>query len=229
MVVMNANDPKPSVWPDAMALGCPSCDRTVRLKGVRSDLRLEFLCPAHGWFKADSWTSATVDTDPCASVVTWTTPVLAQGPFLACALEVLIRAGVEGDHLYFHAPDPDHSVEFTLVPGGDGAVLAEVGARFWVCSGCALPPPGKPNEAVLFELGFAPANLVLNYECEQFPADPVRLAEICERIFREALAEPADFGLCAEFDDPDLADAFYLMWSACEHAEPTRNRQDPSS
>jgi hypothetical protein len=210
--VMRSDNPPSDVWPDAIALPCPACGKPVRLKGVRTNLRLEFQCPVHGWFEAASWSSDGVDVNPCV-VSLWTAPVLAQRAFITGALEVLIRAGTEGDAVYFHAPDPDHSVRFTLVPGGDGNVLAEVGARLWLCTWCGKPPPAKPEEEILFELGFAPATMEVDYRLDQLPIDASRLATITEHVFREALGEPADFAICAEFDEPLLAEAFYFGWS----------------
>lgn len=212
MTVMRSDNPPNDVWPEAMALACPACGKPVRLRGVRTDLRLQFQCPVHGWFEAASWGSAGVDVNPCERVP-WSAPLGTPGAFLAGALEVFIRAGVEGDDLFFHAPDPDHSVKFTHVPGGDGRILTEVGARLWICTSCGLPPPAKPEEDVLFRMGFAPANLAVDYQCDQLAIEPIGLAAIAELIFREALGEPENFGLCADFNEPTLAEVFYLSLS----------------
>ncbi len=79
MTVMRSSNPRSRVWPDALALPCPACDRAVRLRGVRSDLRLLFQCPVHGWFEADSWSSVPTDADPCVRVP-WSAGIQTQKP-----------------------------------------------------------------------------------------------------------------------------------------------------
>lgn len=209
---MGTPEEQPPVWPDAPALPCPRCGDTLPLCGVTSDLRLMFECCDDGWCCADSWTTVPGAADPCV-VSPFSAKPGSQRAFLVGALQVLFRVGAGDDHVFFHSPDADHSVHFTLVPGGDGELLAQVGGRYWTCTDCGKRPPPKPNEALLYELGFRPPDPQLDYACSDFPADPELLAGIAEIAFREALHEPDDFGLVALFNNPGLAEAFHLGWS----------------
>jgi hypothetical protein len=171
-----------------------------------------FECSDHGWFESDGWTAGAVPVDPCETTRYRAEPSIHRA-FLGHALEVLLRAGLEDDHVFFKSPDADNNVHFTLSAGGDGGVLAQVGARYWTCTKCGKPPPTKPNEAILLELGFAPPDPQFDYVCCDFPPAAELLATVAEKVLREALGEPDDFGLSAIFSTPALAEAFYLGWT----------------
>lgn len=205
-----------NVWPEALAVPCPGCDKAAAIEGMRPDGRLVFYCPTtHGsgdhWLWADSWTSDISWVNPhLESLSAWTTDVRTRLEFMSDALTLFLRSGGAYDGLTFQGTMSDEFVRFEHLPGGDGGVVMEVSSRLTsTCPRCSARPLGRANQQTLVELGFA-VDEWQNYSSENLSPDPDEVTAMAETVFRRVFDQPHDYGILARFRQPAMAEAFYL-------------------
>ncbi len=213
-----ANPDRFHVWPNALALACPDCDRVLPLEGMRPNGTMFFHCPDYGcdrWFMAESWSSTVewVNTH-INNDYSWTTQLETRLEFMTSALGIFLRAGGENDALILQGTMPDNRIRLHLLTEGDGGVLTEVGSRLSPkCIFCPARPLKKPKEEILFELGFEGLEEWDDYGSETLPPDPDQLTTIMESVFRNVYDLQEDCGIVARFKRPAMAEIFYHQWT----------------
>jgi hypothetical protein len=216
---------RPDVWPDALALACPDCDRAVPIEGMRPNGTLFFYCPAHSWpdnwFMTESWSSKIERVNPHLDAgYSWTTVLETRLEFMNSAMRLFLRAGGEDDCLILQGTMPDNFVRLHHLPGGDGRVLIEVSSRLSSpCTDCPKRPLDKPNHKILLELGFAPPGEWVNYSSGAVPHDPDQLTAVTETVFREAFEQPEDAGSWHGSNTPRWPRPSTISGRSCEPCE----------